>query len=91
MTSLPNKIKSSVESMRSAIQSDGGDISFVSFDNKSGIVEVALHGACIGCPAVSITLREGVLKRLQLKHKEVKDISLAPQSFKLSDASEKTN
>lgn len=44
--------------IRQALSSDGGDISFIKFEN--GILSVTLKGACRGCPSASITLKEGI-------------------------------
>jgi Fe-S cluster biogenesis protein NfuA len=44
--------------IRPALASDGGDISFVKFEN--GILAVTLKGACSGCPSASITLKDGI-------------------------------
>eukprot|EP00049_Salpingoeca_infusionum_P005527 m.93360 g.93360 ORF g.93360 m.93360 type:complete len:363 (-) comp12997_c1_seq1:1098-2186(-) len=44
--------------IRPAVQDDGGDITFVAFEN--GIVKLRLSGACDGCPSSSFTLKNGV-------------------------------
>lgn len=46
------------EYVRPAVESDGGAIDYVSFDN--GIVTVELKGACSGCPSSTMTLRGGI-------------------------------
>lgn len=51
--------------VRPAIEMDGGNIVFKSFD--SGVVTVILQGACSGCPSSTQTLKqgiEGLLKRM---------------------------
>lgn len=50
-------------SIRPALNSDGGDISVVSLDGN--VLSVRLHGACSGCPHASATLREAVQATLQ--------------------------
>jgi Fe-S cluster biogenesis protein NfuA len=45
------------------IHADGGDLELIGIDQ--GVVRVAMHGACRGCPASSATLRLGVEKTLQ--------------------------
>lgn len=47
-----------IEKIRPYIQRDGGDVEFVSFHD--GIVKVRLLGACIGCFAVDITIKDGI-------------------------------
>jgi len=51
--------------VRPAVESDGGAISFHSFDE--GVVKVELKGACSGCPSSTVTLKSGIenlLKRM---------------------------
>ncbi len=51
--------------IRPAVESDGGSITFKSFND--GVVTVQLRGSCSGCPSSAITLKagiEGLLKRL---------------------------
>lgn len=51
--------------VRPMIQMHGGDIEFVKFD--SGIVYVKMHGACVGCPISSYTIKLGVEEALKKK------------------------
>ena len=41
-----------------AVESDGGNIRFVSY--KEGTVSVLLQGACSGCPSSTVTLKQGI-------------------------------
>ncbi|KAJ2380969.1 hypothetical protein H4S02_006433, partial [Coemansia sp. RSA 2611] len=55
------EIKELLESrVRPAIQEDGGDLDFVSFNEGSGVVRIRLRGACRGCASSSVTLKHGV-------------------------------
>jgi len=49
-----------IEIIRPAIQADGGDISLLDVDQDSGIVTVELHGACVSCPASTVTMKAGI-------------------------------
>jgi len=60
------------ETIRPAIQNDGGDITVIDFDPDSGTVFVQLEGACVGCPMSRMTLKGGVEKILTEKLEEVK-------------------
>ncbi|KAL7437745.1 hypothetical protein ACHAXH_003316, partial [Discostella pseudostelligera] len=54
-------IKELLESrIRPAVQEDGGDIKYVSYEEDTGIVTVQLAGSCVGCPSSSVTLKNGV-------------------------------
>ncbi|MFY9310630.1 MAG: NifU family protein [Bacteroidia bacterium] len=51
--------------IRPAVESDGGSITFKSFNE--GIVTVQMRGACSGCPSSTLTLKAGIealLKRM---------------------------
>lgn len=77
-TELDEKIIDALnEFIRPAVEGDGGSIDFVGF--KDGVVEVALRGACSGCPSSTVTLKqgiEGLLTRMFPEVKEVTSISL---------------
>lgn len=68
------KIKKIIESLRPAIKMHGGDLEFIDYDKKKGIVKVKLKGSCIGCPMSETTLRVGILEEIKSKIPEVKDI-----------------
>jgi Fe-S cluster biogenesis protein NfuA len=44
--------------VRPAVAQDGGDIVYRGF--RDGIVYLALHGACSGCPSSTMTLKQGI-------------------------------
>lgn len=53
------------ERVRPSVQQDGGDVDFISYDEKSKIVYVSLQGACTTCPHSKMTLNNGILKTLK--------------------------
>ena len=63
---IVKKIKELIDTyVRPAVEMDGGNIEFKSFDK--GIVNVILQGSCSGCPSATVTLKsgiEGMLKRM---------------------------
>jgi Fe-S cluster biogenesis protein NfuA len=59
------RIEEVLDSIRPAIQADGGDVEFLQFDEASGVVQVRLMGACESCPISMMTLKEGIEKRLR--------------------------
>jgi Fe-S cluster biogenesis protein NfuA len=63
-TTPREQIEAVLESIRPAIQLDGGDVEFVGFDADRGRVEVKLVGACESCPISMVTLKEGIEKRI---------------------------
>ena len=72
-TEIVQKIKEVLDSrVRPAVEKDGGDIQFVSFEG--GIVKVKLKGSCSGCPSSVMTLKQGVQNLLRHYVKEVKSV-----------------
>lgn len=62
------------EYIKPAVQSDGGNIMFDSFDPTEKKVKVILQGACSGCPSSTFTLKNGIENMLKemLKDQEIK-------------------
>jgi len=54
------EVEAVIEIIRPAIQADGGDIELLSVDEESGVVTVQLSGACVSCPASTVTMKAGV-------------------------------
>ena len=48
------------EYVKPAVASDGGNILFKSYEEKSKTVNVILQGACSGCPSSTFTLKNGI-------------------------------
>lgn len=53
-----------IDAIRPAVQSDGGDLEFVGL-TEAGVVQIRLHGACVGCPSSTMTLKMGVERNLK--------------------------
>lgn len=51
------------EYVKPAVQGDGGNIAFISYEDKK--VNVLLQGACSGCPSSTATLKSGIQNILQ--------------------------
>lgn len=67
------KIKAVLDQyIKPAVESDGGAISFYSFDEPSGTVKVLLQGSCSGCPSSTLTLKSGIENLLTRLVPEVK-------------------
>lgn len=66
------RIKKVIDKIRPALQRDGGDIKFVSFDGDT--VKVSLRGACVGCPMATFTMRNTVEKIIIHEVPEVKRV-----------------
>ncbi|MCF8261405.1 MAG: NifU family protein [Melioribacteraceae bacterium] len=60
---LNEKVEKALDTIRPYLKADGGDVELVQV-TESGIVEVKLTGACVGCPMSQMTLRAGVERAL---------------------------
>jgi Fe-S cluster biogenesis protein NfuA len=69
---MREKVEKALESIRLALQADGGDIQLVSIEDD--IVKVRLTGACCGCPMSQMTLSMGVEKAIKSAVPEVKKV-----------------
>jgi Fe-S cluster biogenesis protein NfuA len=58
--------------VRPAVEQDGGNIQFKSFEN--GKVNVLLQGACSGCPSSTLTLKSGIEALLKKMVPEVQEV-----------------
>ena len=74
VASAKDKIEEVLASIRPALRSDGGDVEFIDFDEEDGVVQLRLVGACGTCPVSTMTLRQGIERRLMLAVPEVKGI-----------------
>jgi Fe-S cluster biogenesis protein NfuA len=60
--------------IRPAVQEDGGDIAFRTFDPDTGVVSLKMMGACSGCPSSAVTLKSGIENMLMHYIPEVKGV-----------------
>jgi Fe-S cluster biogenesis protein NfuA len=59
------QVEKVIEAVRPAIQADGGDIDLLDVDEDAGVVTVELSGACVACPASTVTLKAGLERILK--------------------------
>ena len=70
---MEENIKDALENIRPYLQRDGGDVEFVEY-TEDKIVKVRLQGACHGCPAAQMTLKNGIEKILKEQYPEIKSV-----------------
>lgn len=58
--------------VRPAVEQDGGNITFKSYDK--GVVTVHLQGSCSGCPSATVTLKAGIENLLKRMVPEVTEV-----------------
>lgn len=71
---IKTQILEALNVIRPTLQADGGDVEFVDFDEKIGVVRLKLVGACAGCPLSTVTLKEYIEKYLKKEVPEVKEV-----------------
>lgn len=71
--SLQDRVAQVLNLIRPAVQSDGGDVELVDV-TPEGVVQIRLHGACVGCPSSTITLQMGIERNLRRHVPEVKAV-----------------
>ena len=62
---MREKVEQTIEAIRPAIQADGGDIQLRDVDEANGVVTIELVGACVSCPASTVTLKAGIERILK--------------------------
>ncbi len=62
---MREKVEQTIVAIRPAIQADGGDIILRDVDEQTGVVTVELVGACVSCPASTVTLKAGIERILK--------------------------
>lgn len=68
------KIKQALEKIRPQLQMDGGDVHFISYNEKTGIAKVEMSGMCSHCPMAEITLKQGIETEIKKAVPEVKEV-----------------
>jgi Fe-S cluster biogenesis protein NfuA len=51
--------------VRPFVQEDGGDITYLDFEEDTGVVTLQMKGACAGCPSSAVTLKNGIENMLK--------------------------
>ena len=70
---LEEQVQNTIESIRAALQSHGGDVELVGIDDDN-TVKVRLQGACQGCPGATMTMKMGIERILREKVPEIKEV-----------------
>ena len=77
---VKNKVLIALEEIRPFLASDGGDISLVSIEEDK-IVNVQLHGACVGCSVNQMTLKSGVEMTIKKYLPQIEQVNSIPQDI----------
>jgi Fe-S cluster biogenesis protein NfuA len=68
------RIEQGLDTIRPALQMDGGDVEFVEFDEENGVVHLRLVGVCGHCPISPTTVKHGIERRLREMIPEVREV-----------------
>jgi Fe-S cluster biogenesis protein NfuA len=70
---LRERIETTLDTIRPALQIDGGDVEFVGVDAQ-GVLQLRLTGACGACPISSMTVKHGIERRVRAMVPEVSEV-----------------
>ena len=70
---LRERIESTLDTIRPALQIDGGDVEDVGVD-ANGVLQLRLVGACGSCPISSMTVKHGIERRIRATIPEVREV-----------------
>lgn len=60
---MKEKVEKALESIRPALQADGGNVELVAIEGK--VVKLRLQGACGTCPMATVTLKQLIEARIK--------------------------
>ncbi|PWB38292.1 MAG: hypothetical protein C3F02_04785 [Parcubacteria group bacterium] len=63
-----------IDNLRPALERDGGSLELVSYDAKSGLVEISFTGACAHCPISDVTLKYLIEAEIKAQLSGVKEV-----------------
>ena len=62
---MRDEVQKVIDAIRPAVQADSGDLMLLDVDEETGVVTVELTGACVTCPASTVTLKAGIERILK--------------------------
>lgn len=71
---MREQVEAVVTKIRPAVQADGGDLTLIDVDESTGVVTVELSGACVTCPASTVTLKAGIERILKDKVEGITEV-----------------
>ncbi|MBI4655126.1 MAG: NifU family protein [Elusimicrobia bacterium] len=74
---MKDKVQKAIEAIKPMLEMDGGSIELIEVDEKTGIVQVKLTGACGACPFSQMTLKGVVERKIKEAVPEVKEVITA--------------
>ncbi|HEX8452381.1 MAG TPA: NifU family protein [Longimicrobium sp.] len=71
---MVEQIEDTLDTIRPALRGDGGDVEFVGYDDAEGVVQLRLMGACSSCPISTMTVKQGIERRIKQVIPEVREV-----------------
>jgi Fe-S cluster biogenesis protein NfuA len=71
---IVEQIEDTLDTIRPALRGDGGDVEFVGYDDAEGVVQLRLMGACSSCPISTLTVKQGIERRIKQLIPEVREV-----------------
>lgn len=71
---IVEQIEDTLDTIRPALRGDGGDVEFVAYDDAHGVVQLRLMGACSSCPISTLTVKQGIERRIKQVIPEVREV-----------------
>ncbi len=71
---MEKRIEELLEMVRPRLAMHGGNVSLIGYDEKSGVVQVKMEGACSGCPLSQMTLKGGIEALIVSELPQVKEV-----------------
>ena len=71
---IVEQIEDTLDTIRPALRGDGGDVEFVGYDDAEGVVQLRLMGACSSCPISTMTVKQGIERRMKQLIPEVREV-----------------
>ena len=68
------RIEDTLDVIRPALREDGGDVEVLGFDSSEGVVQLRLVGACSSCPISTMTVKQGIERRIMASVPEVRAV-----------------
>lgn len=84
---MEEQIQKVIEAIRPAVQADNGDVFLREVDPETGVVKVELVGACVSCPASTVTLKAGIERILKDRVEGVTEVINIGETFVESSVS----
>ena len=72
MTLSESKIKEALDSIRPFLKQDGGDVEFISYQDK--VLKLRLLGACSTCSISHLTMKAGIEESIKRLLPEVESV-----------------